>query len=100
MDDNKNIIEKIRELLKRLKEALRKRAQERRDGKLTPAVFEKQLKEMEHRLQEFEEQDDIHSDCLRDVAETLEKITGRIEHVDLRNATYEFIGANLNKVAN
>ena len=61
MDDNKKLIEKIRELLKKLGEAIRKRKQEKRDGKLTPAVFERELKAVEKKLEQFEEQDDIHT---------------------------------------
>ncbi len=100
MDDNKNFIEKIKELLERLREAIKKRAMEKQNGKITPAIFEKQLKEVERKLEEFDEQDAIHSDCLRDVAETLEKITGVIENGELRNATIESINANFNAVQN
>lgn len=99
MDDNKKLIEKIRELLKKLGEAIRKRKQEKRDGKLTPAVFERELKAVEKKLEQFEEQDDIHTDALRDVAETLEKITGSIENGELRNASIEEIAANMENVS-
>lgn len=102
MDENgnKGLIKKIKELLERLKKAIEKRKQERKDGKLTPAVFERELKTLEKKLEQVEEQDDIHTDALRDVAATLEKITGSIENGELRNATAEEIKENLTIVGN
>ena len=98
MDDNKRLIEKIKELWKRLMNAINKKMRDMRDGKPMPAVFEKELRAVQQKLEQFEEQDDIHTDALRDVAETLEKITGSLENGKLRNASPEEIAINLSGV--
>lgn len=96
-EEKKKLFERIRAFFASLRDALRKRAQERRDGKFTPAVFERELKKVEQKLDELEEQDAVNIDCLRDVAETLEKITGVIEGGDLKNATPEEVHQHLQK---
>lgn len=91
-DEKKGLLEAIRAWFRRIKEWMHNHSM--------PAVFEKQLDAIKQRMDEFDEQDEIHSDCLRDVAETLERITGVLEGGNLKNATPEEVEEKLSEAIN
>lgn len=66
-------ISKIRMFIEKIKAFFRKHKNK------NESEFEKKVEELEKKLEGFEKQDSVHSNCLKNIAQTLEKITGVLE---------------------
>ena len=82
---DENVIKIILSALAKLKEAFRARKRKKYDYYATP--FEEKVEQLEKQLNNLDEQDAVFCDCLRDVAETLEKISGSIVGGELKGIT-------------
>lgn len=93
-DELKSKIAKFLDELRKLFAKWSKDRQLRRAAKNTPAVFErveKDISKLQEKVEAMDEQDAIQCDCLRDVADTLAKVTGVLQRGDLKNATPEVV---------
>ena len=82
---DENVIKIILSALAKLKEAFKARKRKKYDYYTTP--FEEKVEQLEKQLNNLDEQDAVFCDCLRDVAETLEKISGSIVGGELKGIT-------------
>lgn len=95
--DSDELKSKIARFLEELKKLFSKWARDRelrRAAKNTPAVFERverDVNQLKEKVEAMDEQDAIQCDCLRDVADTLAKVTGVLERGELKNATPEVV---------
>lgn len=93
-EELKSKIAKFLDELRKLFAKWSKDRQLRKAARNTPAVFErveKDISKLQEKVEAMDEQDAIQCDCLRDVADTLAKVTGVLQRGDLKNATPEVV---------
>lgn len=83
---NDDIISKLFSALAKLRKAIKKYMEKHKEDSSFGNVFEKKIDDIEKQLDNLDDQDAVFCDCLRDVADKMEKISGVIEGGDMNKS--------------